>query len=144
MRDDFPRIPITNNINLFEQLSLIGKRLVSLNIFEYLPIRNNSVANFPVDGANIIDTIKFIKTDDSSNILKIYINNFQYFDGIPDKICDIHVGGYRVCYKWLNDRLGTELTKEDIFSYQNLIRCLYHTNEYSDKIDRLIISNKGW
>ena len=144
LRDDFPRIPITNNINLFEQLSLIGKRLVSLNIFEYLPIRNNSVANFPVDGANIIDTIKFIKTDDSSNILKIYINNFQYFDGIPDKICDIHVGGYRVCYKWLNDRLGTELTKEDIFSYQNLIRCLYHTNEYSDKIDRLIISNKGW
>lgn len=59
----------------------------------------------------------------------MYINDVQYFDGVPQAVWDMHIGGYRVAEKWLKDRKGRQLSYDDLTHYQNVIAALARTLE---------------
>ena len=40
------------------------------------------------------------------------------------QVWNFHVGGYQVCEKWLKDRKGRALTKDDIAHYQKIVVAL--------------------
>jgi hypothetical protein len=75
---------------------------------------------------------------------RVYVNKEQYFEGVPQKVWNFHVGGYQVCQKWLKDRKGRTLTFEDIQHYQRVVSALAEAIELMGQIDVAIEEHGGW
>jgi hypothetical protein len=74
----------------------------------------------------------------------VWINKTQHFEGVTREVWDFHVGGYRVCEKWLKDRKSRSLTYEDLNHYHNIISTLGETIRLMSDIDEAIESHSGW
>ncbi|MGH8117973.1 MAG: type ISP restriction/modification enzyme, partial [Rhodanobacteraceae bacterium] len=75
---------------------------------------------------------------------RIWINDAQYFGGVPEAVWDVHIGGYRVAEKWLKDRKGRQLAYDDVTHYQNVIAALSRTLELQARLDAIITSTGSW
>ena len=69
------------------------------------------------------------------------INDKQYFEEVPSKAWEFHVGGYQVCEKWLKDRKGRALSYDEIQHWQRVVAALTETQKVMEEIDALI---PGW
>jgi len=70
---------------------------------------------------------------------KVYINETQYFDNVPEIAWNFYIGGYQPAQKWLKDRKGRELNYEDILHYQKIIVALSETDRIMKEIDKIEI-----
>ena len=68
---------------------------------------------------------------------KVYINEAQYFDGVPSVAWECYIGGYQPAQKWLKDRKGRELSFEDVRHYQRIIVALRETARFMGEIDEV-------
>jgi len=127
LKIDFPRIPFTNNYELFTKMGGYGKQLVDLHL---LRADLQLVAKFPVKGDAEVEKLRY---DENQN--RVYINKDQYFEGIPKEVWEYQIGGYQVSEKWLKDRKGRTLSLEDIKHYCKIITSLQKTIEIQKKID---------
>src|SRR5262249_14424110 len=66
------------------------------------------------------------------------------FDGVPEAVWNFHIGGYQICEKWLKDRKGRRLSKDDIAHYQKIIVALAETIRMMEEIDETIKAHGGW
>jgi hypothetical protein len=57
---------------------------------------------------------------------------------------NFHIGGYQVCQKWLKDRKGRMLTKDDIAHYHKIVVSLSETIRLMAAIDQVIEEHGGW
>jgi Type ISP C-terminal specificity domain len=55
-----------------------------------------------------------------------------------------HIGGYQVCEKWLKDRKGRTLSKDDISHYRKIVVALSETIRITREIDEVIEKHGGW
>lgn len=69
-----------------------------------------------------------VGTHGRASLLQIYINDEQYFAGVPEVAWNFFVGGYQPAQKWLQSRKGRELSFEDIRHYQKIILALTETD----------------
>ena len=70
---------------------------------------------------------------------RVWINATQYFGGLPENVWEFKVGGYQVCEKWLKDRKGRTLSREDIDHYQRVVVALKETMRLMKEIDKTIV-----
>jgi len=75
---------------------------------------------------------------------RVWINDAQYFDGVPESVWDMHIGGYRVAEKWLKDRKGRLLSFDDIEHYQHVIAALARTLALQFDLDACVKQAGGW
>ena len=73
------------------------------------------------------------------NLGKVYINDTQYFNNVPELAWNFYIGGYQPAQKWLKDRKGRELSYEDILHYQKMIVALSETDRIMKEIDKVEI-----
>ena len=66
------------------------------------------------------------------------------FQGVPQDVWKFHIGGYQVCEKWLKDRRGRTLSKDDIAYYQKIVVALSETIRLMAEIDCVIDAHGGW
>ena len=66
------------------------------------------------------------------------------FKGVPEAVWNFHIGGYQVCEKWLKDRKGRTLSKDDIAHYQKVVVALAETIRFMAEIDKVIARHGGW
>jgi hypothetical protein len=66
------------------------------------------------------------------------------FEGVPEDVWNFHIGGYQVCAKWLKDRKGRTLSKDDIAHYQKIVVALSETIRLMAEIDTVIGKHGGW
>jgi predicted helicase len=136
LKIDFPRVPYPD-IKTFWQLVKLGSELRQLHLLE----RNSNLGlypSYPIDGDNVI-TRKLNKhdfeiTDIETNQGRVWINNSQYFDNVPQTAWAFYIGGYQPAQKWLKDRHGRILTIEDIKHYQKIIHALIETDRIMQAI----------
>ena len=69
---------------------------------------------------------------------RVYINNEQYFEGVPESVWNFYIGGYQPAQKWLKDRKGMTLNFEDVKHYQRIIYVLQQTELLMQEIDELM------
>ena len=62
----------------------------------------------------------------------------------PRSVWNFHIGGYQVCEKWLKDRKGRTLSKDDIAHYQKIVVALSETVRLMKEIDKVIDKHGGW
>ena len=138
LKIDFPRLPLTSNLELFQILCNLGSQLVALHLFES-PVLNTHITQFIGNKDNSIQS-GYPKYE----INKIKINSIQAFEGVPQDVWNFHIGGYQVCHKWLKDRRGRQLSEEDITHYQKIIVALKETIRIMGEIDHVIEDHGGW
>jgi hypothetical protein len=68
----------------------------------------------------------------------VWVNDKQYFGGVPKKVWEFYVGGYQVCKTWLKYRKDRQLSNDDIQHYQKIIVALNETIRLMDEIDASI------
>jgi very-short-patch-repair endonuclease len=68
---------------------------------------------------------------------KVYINDTQYFENVPEVAWNFYIGGYQPAQKWLKDRKGRKLEFEDILHYQKIIVALSETDRLMKEIDKI-------
>ena len=61
-----------------------------------------------------------------------------------ENVWQFRIGGYQVCHKWLKDRKGLVLTKEDVTHYQRIVVALSETIRVMARIDQVIEQHGGW
>ena len=54
------------------------------------------------------------------------------FGGVRKEVWEFHVGGYQVCEKWLKDRKGRTLSKDDIEHYHKIVVALSETDSHHE------------
>ncbi len=66
------------------------------------------------------------------------------FQGVREDVWNFKIGGYQVCHKWLKDRKGRTLTKDDLAHYQKVVVALAETIRLMAEIDEVIAKHGGW
>jgi len=138
LKIDFPRLPLTSNVKLFRALAAKGAELVALHLLES-PKLENFLTDWPVKGDNVVEKLQYTEKDN-----RVWINQTQYFGGVPKAVWEFHIGGYQVCHKWLKDRKGRKLTYEDTQHYQKVVVALNETIRLMAEIDEVIGQHGGW
>jgi len=131
LKIDFPRIPYPKDQDTFWQLVKLGGELRQIHLLES-PIVNKYITQYPVDGDN---TVGKIKCQDN----KVWINEDQYFNSVPEVAWNFYIGGYQPAQKWLKDRKDRKLEFDDILHYQKIIVALSETDRIMKEINLLSI-----
>lgn len=132
LKIDFPRVPYPKNKNLFETLVALGEELRELHLLES-PKLKNLITTFPEAGSDTVE-VKYPKYKDG----KVYINEKQYFGGVPEIAWSFYIGGYQPAHKWLKDRQGRVLSSEDLNHYQKMIVALAETERIMNEISKIL------
>jgi predicted helicase len=136
LKIDFPRVPYPKDKNKFWQLVDLGSQIRQLHLLE---TADKYITSYPNDGSNIVErkmtksSIGYEQTGDG--IGRVWINDEQYFDGVPEVAWEFYIGGYQPAQKWLKDRQGRELNFEDINHYQKIIVALTETDRLMKEVD---------
>lgn len=131
LKIDFPRVPYPKDQNTFWQLVKLGGEIRQIHLLES-PTVEKYITQYPMDGDNIVTKPKY---QDG----KVYINNTQYFNFVPEIAWNFYIGGYQPAQKWLKDRKDRKLEIEDIFHYQKIIVALTETDRLMKEIDKIAI-----
>lgn len=131
LRIDFPKIPLTNDYEIFKEMSNLGKELVEIHLLKSESLQKD-LAKYPVAGSDRAEEVKYQEKDE-----KVYINKEQYFANIPGEIWQYHIGAYQVLEKWLKDRRERSLTSEEIEHYLKIATAIKLTIEVQRKIDEI-------
>ncbi|MCY2685865.1 type ISP restriction/modification enzyme [Salinimicrobium sp. TH3] len=142
LKIDFPRVPYPKDQEKFWQLVRLGGELRTIHLLEN-PRVENFITSYPVDGDNKITrkitntSPGFELTNEDEGTGKVWINDSQYFDNVPEVAWDFYIGGYQPAQKWIKDRKDRKLTFEDILHYQKIIVALTETDKLMKEIDRI-------
>jgi hypothetical protein len=140
LRADFPRLPLTSNFELFRALASLGGGLVDLHARGE---GEGQGPGFPIAGENRVDEVRY-QSPQCKEQGRVWINNKQYFEGVPESVWAFPVGGYLPAQRWLKDRKKRKLTYEDITAYARIVFALAETRKRMAQIDQAIESHGGW
>ena len=134
LKIDFPRLPLTSDVDLFGKLVKYGAELVSLHLMKS-PKLSELMTTFDIEGDNEVARAhpKYIEKHE-----RVHINKTQYFETVPQEIWEFHIGGYQVLHKWLEDRRGRKLSYDDLQHYQKIVVALSETIRIMSEIDAAI------
>ena len=154
LRADFPRVPLTDDLELFRTLADLGGQLKDVHLMESTNLHQIQVS-FPVAGDYVIEKghPKYVAPGiappaEKSPIERgrVYISKDvrrsgkqgQYFDGIPPEVWEFRIGGYQPLDKWLKDRRGRTLSFDDLDHYRRIAAALTETIRLMAEVDEAI------
>ena len=140
LKSDFPRVPLTNDRELFTKLVTLGKQLAALHLME---TEGENTPTFPVVGSNRMEKARYAPPNDGLPG-RVWINRDQYFEGVTPKTWTFAIGGYRPAEKWLKDRKGRVLSFDDITHYRTICAALAETPDIMAQIDESVTLHGGW
>jgi hypothetical protein len=138
LKIDFPRLPLTGDLELFRALARLGGELTALHLLES-PMLDHPTTE--LIGGRGPEVEKSSWSNDT-----VWIDKAQSigFRGVREEVWKFHIGGYQVCEKWLKDRKGRTLSKDDIAHYQKIVVALSETIRLMGAIDVVIDKHGGW
>jgi predicted helicase len=131
LKIDFPRVPYPKDKETFWQLVKLGGEIRQIHLLESSTVEKY-ITQYPIDGTNEVSKPKYENG-------KVYINETQYFDNVPEVAWNFFIGGYQPAQKWLKDRKERTLEFEDILHYQKIIVALTETDRLMKEIDKIEI-----
>jgi len=140
LRADFPRLPLTSDYELFRALASFGGMLVNLHARSEGDGRG---PGFPVAGENKVADARY-QPPRGSEPGRVWINDRQYFEPVPEAVWTFPIGGYLPAQRWLKDRKKRQLSFEDVRSYARIVFALSETRKLLAQIDEAVENHGGW
>jgi hypothetical protein len=148
LKVDFPRVGLTPFVDLFEELSHLGGELSALHLMES-PKLDDFITTYVGQMGPEVGRVGW--SDDTVWLDAAANKKGQPatpgttgFRGVTEAVWNFQVGGYQVCEKWLKDRKGRTLSKDDLAHYQQIVVALAETIRLMQKIDEVIDQHGGW
>jgi len=138
LKIDFPRLPLPGSLDLFNALAVLGGELVALHLLES-PRLDRPITEYLGARGPEVQSVSW-----SKNTVWLDKTQTTGFRGVDEDVWNLHVGGYQVCEKWLKDRKGRTLSKDDISHYHRIIVALSETIRLMKEIDEVIDQHGGW
>jgi len=148
LKIDFPRVPYPCKdakycVSTFWQLVKLGGELRQIHLLES-PVVEKFITEYSVDGNHIVTKPHFVLQnltgfENPLGLGRVYINDNQYFDKVPEVAWNFYIRGYQPAQKWLKDRKDRKLEFTDIQHYQKIIVALCETNRLMKEIDTIEI-----
>jgi predicted helicase len=142
LKIDFPRVPYPKNKDTFWALVKLGGEIRQIHLLES-PVVEDYITQYPIIGDNVVTKPRFINSPPLEGcpqdgvVGKVYINDTQYFNNVPQIAWEFHIGGYQPAQKWLKDRKDRKLEFDDILHYQKIIVALHETDKLMKEIDKI-------
>ena len=146
LKIDFPRVPYPKDKKTFWKLVKIGSQIRQIHLLES-PKVEKYITTYPIDGDNTVirklttASPGFELTNKKKDLGKVWINDEQYFDKVPQIAWEFYIGGYQPAQKWLKDRRSRDLSYEDIQHYQKIIVALTETDRLMKEVDKVGIES---
>ncbi len=128
LRIDFPKIPFTNDKNLFEKLSKIGETLIESHLFNEIPYL--TFGKHFGNAKTEVSQIKFFEE-------KLFYNETNFFDNVSQEIFDYKIGSYCVLEKFFKERKDKELDFSEIETVEKMINVIDFTLKTVSEINFL-------
>jgi predicted helicase len=105
LRSDYPRIPITRDLETFRSLRKLGRQLSDLHVLKAADL-DTGLVNSPTHGNNVVDSIPVSKrwSETSDLVGQIILNTdggksggSQIIAGVPERVWRFQVGGIMCC-----------------------------------------------
>ena len=148
LKIEFPRIPLLAHHELFSDVARLGGELVSLHLMES-PKLDHVITTYTGPKKAEVERVGW--SDDTVWLDAAATKKGHPatagtigFRGVPEAVWSFRVGGYQVCEKWLKDRKGRTLSKDDIAHYQKIVVALAETIRLMKEIDEAIEAHGGW
>ncbi len=138
LKIDFPRLPLTGNLELFRALARLGGELTSLHLMES-PKLAQPITEFIGSRHPAVAIVSW-----SRNTVWLDKAQTTGFQGVREDVWNFRIGGYQVCHKWLKDRKGRTLSDDDLAHYQKIVVALSETIRLMEEIDEVIDEHGGW
>ncbi|TLY99893.1 MAG: hypothetical protein E6K36_14220 [Gammaproteobacteria bacterium] len=148
LKSDFPRVPLPQQLELFRGVTRLGSELVSLHLMEAAKL-NDFVTTYNGPGGPEIgrvawsDNTVLLNAERSEQRQPVKRSDIG-FKGVSEAVWNFHIGSYQVCEKWLKDRKGRKLSKDDIEHYQKIVVAISETIRIMKEIDEVIDKHGGW
>jgi len=148
LQRDFPRLPIPGGPDVFWSLARLGRELIALHILQS-PALEHGTATYDGPKAPRVERVAWLSetvwldapATRKGEMMRAGTIGFR---GVPEDVWSFHIGGYQVCEKWLKDRKGRTLSKDDIAHYQKIVVALAETLRLMKEIDKVIEQHGGW
>jgi predicted helicase len=134
----FPAVPRSASRPLFQDLAVRGGDLVALHLLES-PRPEKPITTYTGPAAPDVEKVSYANGTGWLDRKQTY-----GFAGVPGAVWNFHIGGYQVCQKWLKDRKGRTLSKDDIAHYQKIVVAVSETIRLMKEIDETIEKHGGW
>lgn len=156
LKSDFARIPLPKDKALFQALIPLGTRLVALHLLDVKAapeLADPKGIRLAGSGEARVTRTSSTFENDAWAGGRMYINETRWFETVPERVANFHIGGYRPARKWLKDRTakggkkasdGRILTDEDILHYRRMITAMDATIDLMAEIDVVIEAHGGW
>ena len=130
LKHGFPRIPLPRDIEHFRELSALGSALIDWHL-----LKEGSGAaprhRFEGEGEGVVSQIRYVDGN-------VWINPTQHFTDVPVDVWDYEVGAHQVCEKWLKDRRGSTLSRDEVRQYRSILVAVAETLRLMEAIDEVI------
>lgn len=140
LKMDFPRVPLTANVALYQKIAQLGGKLIPLFLMQ------STVEPTPITSefSDKQPTIERVTYDEDMETVWIDKGTEFGFSGVTPEVWSFQVGGYQVCEKWLKNRKGRRLSREEIDWFRRVVPTLSEIQRVMNCIDEAIISQGGW
>jgi predicted helicase len=156
LKIDFPRVPYPKDKETFWNLVKLGGEIRQIHLLES-PVVEKFISKYPITGTNVVGKIKFELSPlsispqvekisslegglkEGDQVGKVFINETQYFEDVPEVAWNFYIGGYQPAQKWLKDRKDRELQVDDIRHYLKIIVALTETGRLMKEVDKIEI-----
>ena len=99
--------------------------------------------SFHTAANNVIEEVRY-QPPQGKEPGRVWINDRQYVEGVPEAAWTFPIGGYLPAQRWLKDRIGRTLGYEEQAEYQRIIWALLETRRLMTEIDTCIKQHGGW
>lgn len=158
LKGGFARIPLPKDKALFQALIPLGTRLVALHLLDIKAVPDladpKSVRLAGTGEARVtFKSSEFEKSAWDGGRMYIAADKSRWFETVPERVANFHIGGYRPARKWLKDRTasggkrpspGRVLSEADILHYRRMITAMDATIDLMAEIDKVIEAHGGW
>ncbi len=138
LKYDSPRIPLPPDVEHFHKLSALGGELIDWHLLkgtqsQIIPTGSGPPPHhrFEGEGEGVVSRIRYV---DGS----VWINPTQHFTDVPIEVWDYEIGAYQVCEKWLKDRRGSALSRDEVRQYRSILVAVAETLRLMETIDEII------
>jgi predicted helicase len=133
LKSDFPRIPYPKDKKTFSVLAKRGAELREVHLMND-PGLNRTATTYPVGGNHVVKKPRYEENAETGKG-KVWINEAQYFGNVSEDTWNFFIGGYQPAQKWLKDRRGRALSRDEIKHWQGVIVALIETDRIMKEID---------